>query len=117
MFVVVFLCGAKKHIIVPQTFISGLSQQSLNNDGKNRNRKYLVFWSESAICNEIPNLNYTPNFESNISDIFPPVGRNEACYFAHIKYFFGKYQENQQNSFHLFVQPINHFNYLSDSTF
>lgn len=90
MFVVVFLCDAKKHIIVPQNFIFGLSQQSLNNNGRNRNHKFLIFYSENALCGEIPNSEYPANFSLNVSDIFPPTGRNEACYSAQIKYFFGK---------------------------
>lgn len=90
MFVVVYLCYAKKHIIIPQNFILGLSQQSLNNVGKNRNKKFVMFWSKNAVRNEIPDLNYIPNFNCDISAIFPPVGRNEACFIGQIKYFFGE---------------------------
>lgn len=85
MFAVVFLCDAKKHIIVPQKFIFGLSQQSLNNNGKNRNRKFLIFWSENALRGEIPDPDYLPNFALNLSDNIPPIGRKEACYVAQIK--------------------------------
>lgn len=94
MFVVVFLSDAKKHIIVPQEFVFGLSQQSLNNVGKNRNRQFLVFWSKKAVCagSEIPDSKYKPNFGANVSKTFPPIGRDEACFTAQIKYFYGKYQ-------------------------
>lgn len=93
MFAVVFLCDAKKHIIIPQEFIFGVSQQSLNNVGKNRNRKYLVFWSKQAVCagSEIPDSKYKPNFSLNVSKTFPPVGRDQACFIAQTKYYFGKY--------------------------
>lgn len=92
MYVVVFLCDAKKHIVVPQKFIFALSQQYLNNYGRQRTRKFLVFWSNKAFfCDEIPDLNYKPNFSLNVSSTYPPDGRDEACYIGQIKYFFGKY--------------------------
>lgn len=90
MFVVVYLIDAEQHLIVPQEFIFGLSQQSLNNNGKNRNRKFLVFWSKKALCGEIPNSKYKPNFRLNVHRFFPPIDRDEACYVAKIKHFYGK---------------------------
>lgn len=95
MFVVVYLCDAKINIVVPQKFVFGLSQQNLNNYGRQRNKKYLVFWSKKAIQkvgdDEVPMLNYTADFSLNVSSTFPPPnGRDEACYIGQTKYFFGK---------------------------
>lgn len=91
MFVVVFLCDARKNIVVPQSFIFGLSQQLLNNYGRSRSRKFLIFWSKNAIIgdNDEPMLNFTPNFALNVSATFPPE-RDECCYIGQIRYFFGK---------------------------
>lgn len=96
MFAVIFLCEPKVHIIVPQSFIYGLSQQVLFNYGKNRNKKYLVFWSKRG--NE--DLNTIPNFELNICERFPPR-QDEACYIGKIKYFYGKFLSNY------FLKPVN----------
>lgn len=89
MFVVVYLCEPKVHIIVPQSFIFGLSQQALNNYGKRRSKKYLIFWSKKAFNGEIPAIDYTPNFALNVCSTFPPP-RDEACFIGKTKYFYGK---------------------------
>lgn len=93
MFVVVYLCEAKKHIVVPQTFIFELSQQNLNNYGRQRLKKFLVFWSKKALVgeDEMPMPDYTPNFGLNVSSTYPPEGIEESCYIGQIKYFFGKF--------------------------
>lgn len=93
MFVVVYLCEAKKHIVVPQTFIFELSQQNLNNYGRQRLKKFLVFWSKKAFVgeDEMPMPDYTPNFGLNVSSTYPPEGIEESCYIGQIKYFFGKF--------------------------
>lgn len=90
MFVVVFLLEAKKRIVVPQQFISGLSQQSLNNYGRQRCKTFKVFWSKKAISgdDEEPISDYIPNFNLNEVSTFPPE-EDEACYKGQIKYFFG----------------------------
>lgn len=91
MFVVVYLSEAKKHVVVPQHFIFGLSQQYLNNYGRQRSKQFLVFWSKKALVgdDEIPMLNYNPNFGLNVCSTFPPE-REECCYTGQIKYFFGE---------------------------
>lgn len=87
MYAVIFLVDAKKHIVVPQKFISGLSQQNLNNYGKSK-RKFLIFWSKE-VCENGLNDSTNPNFELTISSQHPPV-QNETCYIGQIKYFFGE---------------------------
>lgn len=87
MYVVVFLVDAKKHIVVPQQFIFGLSQQNLNNYGKSK-RKFLIFWSKQVCENGLDN-NTVPNFALDISLHYPPA-QNETCYIGQIKYFFGE---------------------------
>lgn len=90
MFVVVYLCDAKKHIIVPKEFIFGLSQQALNNYGKNRNKKYLIYWSQKTCGDdELLDPRGVPNFELNVNHSFPP-DHDECCFYGQIKYFFGK---------------------------
>lgn len=92
MYVVVYLCDAKKNVVVPQKFIFGLSQPLLNNYGKQRTKKFLIFWSPAAFSrgeDEEPNLEFIPNFKLNISSIWTP--EEEACYIGQIRYFFGKY--------------------------
>lgn len=89
MFVVVYLCEPKVNIVVPQKFIYGLSQQNLNNYGKKRYQKYLIFWSKKALIGDVPDLSYAPNFESNVCTSYPPP-EDEACFFGKIKYFYGK---------------------------
>lgn len=108
MYVVVFLCDVNEHIVVPQKFVLGLSQQSLNNYGRQRQRKFLVFWSKKALddVDEIFMSNYEPNFDVNLSYTYPPEGRDEACYSAQIKYFFGKCESNFQ-SVHILMFLIN----------
>lgn len=88
MFVVIFLVDAQKHIVVPQKFISGLSQQSLNNYGKKRSTKFKVFWSKKANFDD-PTSDCTPNFGLAVSLTFPPE-EDEACYYGQIKYFYGE---------------------------
>lgn len=89
MFVVVFLVDAKKHIVVPQKFVFGLSQQNLNNYGKSK-RKFLIFWSKEVCQNgSMENTNVMPNFGLNISSLYPPT-QNQTCYIGQLKYFFGE---------------------------
>lgn len=87
MFAVVYLVDAKKHIVVPQKFIYGLSEQNLYNYGKNK-RQYLLYWSKT-LSNDPAAENCTPNFSLNISSSYPPL-QNQTCFIIQIKYFFGK---------------------------
>lgn len=89
MFVVIFLTDSKKHIVVPQKFISGLSQQSLNNYGRQRSKKFKVFWSKNC-DDDLQLFDDEPNFNRNLCATFPP-SEDEVCYMAQIKYFFGMY--------------------------
>lgn len=82
MYTVVYLIDAQKHIVVPKIFIFGLSQQFLDNYGKNRNEKHLVFFSKNEVL--------APNFSANLSKNFPP-NQDEVCYVEQIKYFFGEF--------------------------
>lgn len=87
MYAVIFLVDAKKHIVVPQEFIFGLSQQNLNNYGRNK-RKFLIFWSKE-VCENGAVTNANPNFALNVCSHYPPAG-NETCYIGQIKYFYGE---------------------------
>lgn len=90
MFVVLYLCDAKKHIIVHHKFIFGLSHQALYNYGKNRCIKYLVYWSKNSIRDDgTPDFEQVPNFDLDVSRSFPP-DHDECCFMGQIKYFFGK---------------------------
>lgn len=87
--VVIFLDGAKYHIVVPQEFVYGLSQQNLNNYGKNKH-KFTVYWSKEVSESENGLAgNHVPDFTMEKSACFPPIG-NAACYDCKLKYFFGK---------------------------
>lgn len=93
MFVVVHLLSSKKRIILPESFIHDLSEESLKNVGVNANHKYLIYWSKNSIGDGInaPELNCVPNFSLVVSDIYPPENDAiEACYIAQLKRFFSK---------------------------
>lgn len=90
MYAVVYLTECKTHIVVLKQFIRGLSQQCLDNYGKNRNVSYLVFYSKE-VCENGLNQNDTvsPKFDLATSSQYPPDD-DETCYIGHIKYFFGE---------------------------
>lgn len=94
MYAVVYLIHAKKQIVVPKRFIFGLSQERLDNYGKNRNVLFKIFCSERVSENGLmPNENFVPNFGLNINKSYPP-DQDETCYLGQIKYFFRKYSVN-----------------------
>lgn len=90
MYVVVYLIDAQKHIVVPKQFILGLSQEYLDNYGKNRNIAFRIFYSKRVSATGLmPNEDFAPDFTLNVSKIYPP-DEDETCYIAHLKYFFSK---------------------------
>lgn len=85
MLVVVYLVDAKKHVIIPQRWIMGLTQENLNNYGKSSYRFRRVFWSKNRIDRDwVPDDSIVPNFQKPLSKVFPPHN-NDACYIAHVK--------------------------------
>lgn len=85
MLVVCYLIAAKKCIIIPQEWIMGLSQETLNNIGKASYQNRRIFWSNVGVdSDEIPDTTITPNFGRNICSIFPST-ENEVCYMARVK--------------------------------
>lgn len=90
MYAAIYLTACKTHIVVPKKFIFGLSQQKLDNYGKNRNIPYLIFYSKEECENGSNQDDTVPKFNLAVSTHYPP-DNNEACYTGHIKYFFGEY--------------------------
>lgn len=85
MLVVCYLIAAKKCIIIPQEWIMGISQETLNNIGKASYQNRRIFWSNVGVdSDEIPDTTITPNFGRNICSIFPST-ENEVCYVARVK--------------------------------
>lgn len=94
MFVVVQLIEAKKRIIIPESFIFDLHEESLKNMGCNSNHRYLIYWSKDALDDEktVPDANCTPKFDLPLSKDYPPQNDViETCYHAQLKHFFGKF--------------------------
>lgn len=87
MLVVCYLISAKKCIIIPQEWIMGLRQETLNNIGKASFQSRRIFWSNLGVDSEgIPDTTITPQFCRKICSIFPPT-ENEVCYIARVKCF------------------------------
>lgn len=85
MLVVVYLVDAKMHVIIPQNWIMGLTQENLNNFGKASYQTRRVFWSKNETNHEtIPGDSIVPNFHLPLCNIFPPL-TSEACYIARVK--------------------------------
>lgn len=83
--VVVFLTNVKKHIIVPENYVYGLSIKAVKNHGKNSCRDYLIYWADECIEGEFyPD----PNSNAVESSIFPVQGG--AWYHGRLIYFTGK---------------------------
>lgn len=90
MLVVVYLIAAKKNIIIPQEWIMSLSQETLNNIGKASYKNRRIYWSNIGVNDDgIPDVTIAPNFDLNISLVFPP--ESEACYVARVKCYCGGY--------------------------
>lgn len=87
MLVVVYLMDARKNIIVPQEWIRGLNQESLNNIGKASYQNRRIFWSNHALsCNATTYESVSPNFRLPLSKVFPPPENvNETCYIARVR--------------------------------
>lgn len=91
MFVAVYIKSAEKYVVVPENWIHDINQELLKNKGVNRNRDVLVFWSLDGLVDDIPNNEYTPNFNLDKLQVFPlPSGVKEACYVARLIRYFGK---------------------------
>lgn len=89
MYAVIYLTDFNTHIVVPKNFIYGLSQQNLDNYGKNRNVQHLVFYSKEVCENGLNSSNnISPKFNLDKSTQYPP-DCDETCYKGQIKYFFG----------------------------
>lgn len=92
MYAVVYLCDCdcKIQIVVPKQFIRALSQQNLDNYGKNRNVSYVIYYNKEVCENGLDSAhNVMPKFDLDKSTQYPPVN-DETCYNAQIKYFFGE---------------------------
>lgn len=87
-YVVVYLTDCKTQIVVPKPFIRGLSQQNLDNYGKNRNVSYKIFYSKQ-VCENGVNQDVAPKFNLNTSNQYPPES-DETCYKGQIRYIFGE---------------------------
>lgn len=92
LYVVVQLLEPNKRIIVPESFIFDLCEESLKNVGRNPNHQYLVYWSNLALGDGTaePDTTCKPKFHLPLSQSYPPEELLEACYLAQIKMFFGK---------------------------
>lgn len=94
LFVVVQLIEPKKRIIIPESFIFDLCEQSLKNVGCNSNHRYLIYWSKNVLGDETnaPDISCTPNFNLPLSIAYPPENNLiETCYNAQLKRFFSEY--------------------------
>lgn len=90
MLVVVYLITAKKNIIIPQNWIMGLNQETLNNIGKASYQNRRIFWSEHGFNDVgLPNASIEPNFRLPLSNTFPP-NIAETCYIARVKRYCGE---------------------------
>lgn len=95
LYVVVHLLEPRKRIIIPESFIFSLCEQSLKNVGKNSNHSYLIYYSKSVLGDgtSAPDVNCVPDFRLPLSKVFPPDDNSEeACYMAQLKYFFSEYE-------------------------
>lgn len=74
LYVVIQLLEPRKRIIIPESFIFNLCEQSLKNVGKNSNHRYLIYYSKSALGDETsaPDVNWAPNFQLPLCKVFPP---------------------------------------------
>lgn len=93
LYVVVQLLEPRKRIIIPESFIFDLCEQSIKNVGRNSNHRYLIYWSKHALGDETnaPDLNWKPNFGLPLSKVYPPGNDlDESCYAVQLKYFFSK---------------------------
>lgn len=96
LYVVIQLLEPRKRIIIPESFIFNLCEQSLKNVGKNSNHRYLIYYSKSALGDETsaPDVNWAPNFQLPLCKVFPPENNiDDACYIAQLKYFFSEYKK------------------------
>lgn len=95
LFVVVQLIKPKTRIVVPESFIYDLNEESLKNNGCNHNFSYLIYWSKHALGDgsNTPDTNWVPNFNAPLSDVYPPENDlAEVCYKGALKHFFGKHK-------------------------
>lgn len=96
LFVVVQLLDTRKRIIIPESFIFDLCEQSIKNVGRNSNHRYLIYYSKIALGDgtSAPDVNWVPKFQLPLSKVFPPEGNlDEACYIGQLKYFFSEYKQ------------------------
>lgn len=92
MFVVVYLKEIKKRVIVPEKWIFDQNEEYLKNNGVNRNRDVLVYWSNDGVdANGCPDENYAANFRADkVNDHPPPNNIVESCYIARTLRYFGE---------------------------
>lgn len=92
MFVLIYLSGIKKRVIVPEEWIFDQNEEYLKNNGVNRNRDVLVYWSNVGVdANDCPNGNYLPNFHAERANVHPPTNDIiEACYIGRTLHYFGE---------------------------
>lgn len=89
MFVVVLIKSLKRYVVVPEEWVFDINEQSLKNNGVNRNRNVLMFWSENGIGNDNePDHEYKPNFTLKKETVFPPPD-GQGCYIVRMIHFYG----------------------------
>lgn len=94
MLVIVFLEDAKKHTVVPESFIYDLNEKNLKNLGVNRNQRRLVYFSKQWFENMERKVNlgdeFVPNFHHPITKDYPlPEGLAETCFIGRLIHFEG----------------------------
>lgn len=92
MFVLIYIKEIKKRVIVPEEWIFDQNEECLKNNGVNRNRDVLVYWSNNGVdVNGCPDGSYPPNFHVEVVNVHPPPNDIvEACYIARTLHYFGK---------------------------
>lgn len=95
MFVVVYLCDAKKHTIIPEEFVYILNQKSLKNCGVNSNQNRRIYfsseWFREYEQKLSPKREYEPKFDLDITNVYPlPNDLIETCFVARLYCFEGK---------------------------
>lgn len=92
MYFVVFLIEAKKIVVIPQTWIHGISDQwkKFINNSINRNQQYLCYYSEETHAQNAqghPNGNFIPDWSTliTLNAVYPDTG----CYYVNLLEFKG----------------------------
>lgn len=90
-YAVVRLISSGKKLVVSEGWIKDLIGAKLKNYGVNSNQKFMVYWSNKsgAVTEQnIPNLQFEPNFSAPLREIFQVD--IEACYVCNVLKYFGK---------------------------